>query len=343
MTVTVPPAPTVAPAAPIPPHFVQTAPGKPPLVLAHCGPDAEGWTAYHRGALRAALAHYGAVLVRGLGLRNQTQVAAVFRLIGGDLVTEREAFAQREALPGGLQSATPWPANQPMCMHHELSYASEVPSLMMFACLKAPSSGGATCVADGAAVLNALPRGLVQRFEHEGWVLVRNYNDEIGASVADTFGTDNRGAVEAYCRANAIEFQWQADGGLRTWQRRSPVVTHPGTGVRSWFNQIAFLNEWTMDRDVRDFLVDAYGPQGLPFTTLFGNGEPVGPGLVDLVGEVYNAHTMREPWRPGDLLLVDNLRCAHSREPFEGDREVLVGMAEPVRLPLPLRRPGSAA
>ena len=61
------------------------------------------------------------------------------------------------------------------------------------------------------------------------------------------------------------------------------------------------------------------------------------------MGEVYNAHTMREPWRPGDLLLVDNLRCAHSREPFEGDREVLVGMAEPVRLPLPLRRPGSAA
>ena len=86
-----------------------------------------------------------------------------------------------------------------------------------------------------------------------------------------------------------------------------------------------------MDRDVRDFLVEAYGPQGLPFTTLFGNGQPVGPDIVELIGEVYAAHTMREAWRPGDLLLVDNLRCAHSRDAFEGQREVLVGMAEPVR------------
>ena len=78
-----------------------------------------------------------------------------------------------------------------MCMHHELSYTLEVPSLMMFACLGA-EHGGATGVADAAAVLDALPRGLVERFEREGWVLARNYNDEIGASFADAFGTDDR-------------------------------------------------------------------------------------------------------------------------------------------------------
>jgi Taurine catabolism dioxygenase TauD, TfdA family len=41
---------------------------------------------------------------------------------------------------------------------------------------------------------------------------------------------------------------------------------------------------------------------------------------------------VREPWRDGDLLLVDNVRTAHSREPFTGPREVLVGLADPVRL-----------
>lgn len=323
---------------------VQTAPGKPPLLLADSGPDAQGWTAHHRGAIRGALAHYGALLVRGLGLRNHDQVAAVMRLIGGgNLIPEREAFAPRERFPSGIQSTTPWPANQQMCMHHEQSFASDVPGLMMFACLTAPTSGGATGVADGAAVLAALPRDLVERFEREGWVLARNYNDEIGASFADAFGTADHQAVEAYCRANAIEFQWQPDGGLRTWQRRSAIMTHQGTGRRSWFNQIAFLSEWTMDLDVREFLVDTYGPQGLPFTTLFGNGEPVGQGVVDLIADVYTAHTLREPWRPGDLLLVDNLRFAHSREPFEGNREVLVGMAEPLRPALPAPLPGRPA
>ncbi|MEV4920687.1 TauD/TfdA family dioxygenase, partial [Streptomyces tirandamycinicus] len=40
----------------------------------------------------------------------------------------------------------------------------------------------------------------------------------------------------------------------------------------------------------------------------------------------------REPWQPGDLMLVDNIRTAHSREPYEGPREILVGMADPQRL-----------
>ncbi|WP_214405586.1 TauD/TfdA family dioxygenase [Pseudonocardia lacus] len=320
------PAPTLA---------VQTAPGRPPLVLAAGAADPEGWAAYHRAALHGVLAQYGAVLVRGLGLRDPDQVGSVFRLIGGELMPEREAFAHRDVLPNGVHSSTKWPANQPMCMHHERSYASELPGMMMFACLAAPSAGGATGVADAAAVLDALPRGLVERFEREGWVLTRNYNEEIGASVADAFGTDDPGAVEAYCRANAISFQWQPDGGLRTWQRRSAVLRHAGSGRRCWFNQIAFLSEWTMERDVREFLVEMYGPQGLPFTTLFGNGEPIGPGIVELISEVYAAHTMREAWRPGDLMLVDNVRCAHSRDAYEGPRQVLVGMAAPVRLVSP--------
>ena len=37
-------------------------------------------------------------------------------------------------------------------------------------------------------------------------------------------------------------------------------------------------------------------------------------------------------WQAGDLLLVDNVRTAHSREPYEGPREMLAGLAEPVRL-----------
>jgi alpha-ketoglutarate-dependent taurine dioxygenase len=330
---------TNLPPRPASPLAVQTAPGRPPLVLAAGAADPEGWVAHHRGALHGVLAQYGAVLVRGLGLRAPAQVGSVFRLIGGELMTEREAFAHRDLFPGGVYSSTKWPSNQPMCMHHERSYAFEVPGMMLFACLTAPSAGGATGIADAAAVLDALPGGLVERFEREGWVLARNYNEEIGASVADAFGTDDPRAVEAYCRANAITFQWQPDGGLRTWQRRNAVVRHPGSGRRCWFNQIAFLNEWTMDRDVREFLVEMYGPQGLPFTTLFGNGEPIGPGIVELINEAYAARTMREAWQPGDLMLVDNLRCAHSRDAYEGQRQVLVGMAVPTRL----TSPGSTA
>ncbi|WP_433288980.1 TauD/TfdA family dioxygenase [Pseudonocardia sp. CA-142604] len=312
---------------------VDLRPGKPPMLRVEPTGDAPGWAAERRDALRAVVADHGSVLVRGLGLRDAAEVAAVFqRLTTTGLMTEREAFAARQVYSDGVYSSSKWPPNQPMCMHHELSYTFEFPGMMLFACLGAASAGGATGVADSPTVLNALPAALVQRFEQEGWLLTRTYNEDVGASYADAFGTDDRAAVESYCRANAIEFEWQPDGELRTRQRRSAVVRHPITGQRCWFNQIAFLNEWTMDPEVHEYLVDVYGADGLPFNTRFGNGDPISQDVVELLTGIYDAHTAREPWQAGDLMLVDNIRSAHSREAFEGPREVLVGMADAVRL-----------
>ncbi len=247
-------------------------------------------------------------------------------------MTEKEAFAGRRRYSEGVYSSSKWPPNQQMCMHHELSYRLEFPSVMLFACLIAPAEGGATPVADSAAVLQALPSELIERFERVGWLLIRNYNDEIGSSIEEAFGTADHGAVESYCRANAIQFEWQPDGGLRTWQRRSAVVHHPRTGQRCWFNQIAFLNEWTIDPEVREYLVDIYGADALPFNTRFGNGDAIGADVVQLINQVYEANTAREQWQGGDLMLVDNVRTAHGRERFDGPREVLVAMADPAPL-----------
>jgi len=294
--------------------------------------DAPSWAAEHRDALRAVVAEHGSVLVRGLGLRDAVEIGAVFQRLATGLMTEKEAFASRRTYSDGVYSSSKWPPNQPMCMHHELSYTLQFPGLMLFACLSAPTDGGATAVADSPTVLAALPTELIERFEREGWLLTRSYNDEIGASFAEAFGTQDRGAVESYCRANAIEFGWQPDGALRTRQRRSAVVRHPVTGQRCWFNQIAFLNEWTLDPEVREFLVDVYGADGLPFNTRFGNGDPIGEDVVQLLNSLYEANTAREPWQAGDLMLVDNVRTAHSRDPFTGPREVLVAMADAVRL-----------
>ncbi|MEU2715878.1 TauD/TfdA family dioxygenase [Streptomyces sp. NPDC007205] len=307
-------------------------PDRPALLCVDVPGDAPSWAAEHREALRAQVTEHGALVVRGLGLRDTDAVGAVFASLAGDLITEREAFAPREAHGPGLYSSTPWPDNQPMCMHHELSYRLQVPGLMLFACLTAPEQGGATGVADAEQVLAALPTGLAERFEREGWLLTRSYNDEIGASLEESFGTSDRAGIERYCRANGIDFTWLADGSLHTEQRRAAVVRHPVTGRRCWFNQIAFLNEWTLAPEVREYLVDVYGPDGLPFNTRYGDGSPIGEDVVELLNSTYEAHTRREPWQAGDLLLVDNIRTAHSREPFSGERQVLVGMGEPLRL-----------
>src|SRR2546427_1541252 len=154
---------------------VDVRPGKPPMLRVDATDDAPRWAAEHRDALRTLVAEHGSLLVRGLGLRDVAQTDAVFRRLGR-LMDEMEAFAPRRRYAPGVYSSSKWPPNQPMCMHHELSYALEFPGLMLFACLVAPSDGGATAVADSPTVLHALPTGLVERFERDGWLLIRNYN-----------------------------------------------------------------------------------------------------------------------------------------------------------------------
>src|SRR5215470_15482238 len=209
-------------------------PGKPAMLWAAAAGDAPRWAALHRDALRAAVALHGALLVRGLGLHDASGTEAVVGRLASPMA-EREAFAPRHRHSHGVYSSSKWPPSQPMCMHHELSYALEFPGLMLFACLVAPTDAGATPLADSPSVLRALPAGLVERFERLGWLLIRNYNEDIGASLAEAFGTEDRRAIESYCGANAIEFEWQPEGGLRTRQRRSAVVRHPLTGERCWF------------------------------------------------------------------------------------------------------------
>ena len=317
------------PPAPTRPALERQA-GHPAVVTIADGPDPLQWIGQHAEDLRTLLTEHGAVRVHGLGLQEPAEVSAVFRqLAPRGLMADREAFAVRQDFSERVYSSAPWPANQPMCMHHELSYALEFPGTLLLACLQAPAHGGATGVADAHAVLEALPEDLVRRFETEGWLLTRSFNEDIGASVHEAFGVTDRAAVERYCLLNRIEADWQPDGELRTRQRRPAVVRHPVTGERCWFNQVAFLNEWTIAPEVREYLVDVYGPDGLPFNTRYGNGEPIGEDVVALLNEVYEAHTVRVPWQDGDLLLIDNVRMAHSREAYQGQREILVGMADP--------------
>src|SRR5881296_2167736 len=127
----------------IAPLNVDVQPGKLPTLRADATDDASRWAAEHRDGLRAAVVEHGSLLVRGLGLRDAAQTEAVFRALGS-LMTEKEAFAARRRYSAGVYSSSKWPPNQPMCMHHELSYGLEFPSLVLFACLTAPAKGGAT-------------------------------------------------------------------------------------------------------------------------------------------------------------------------------------------------------
>jgi alpha-ketoglutarate-dependent taurine dioxygenase len=305
--------------------------------------DGLSWVESHATEIRDVLARDGALWLRGFGLRAAGDLSAVSRVLGIEPMVEREGFTRRDRLADGVYSGSVWPPDQPICHHHELSYVRHVPRTLVLGCLTAASAGGWTGLVDAEEMLAALPTDLVIRFEREGWLLTRSYRAGAGLPWQEAFGSADRSVVESYCAATGIHVSWQPDGGLRTTQRRPAVIAHPLTGRRCWVNQVAFLNEWTMEPAVREYLVDEFGPDGLPFKTFFGDGAPIDKGTVALINAQYERLSRPVRWGSGDVLLLDNLRTAHSREPFDGRREMALVLADPIRLaePNPLPSNGS--
>lgn len=314
---------------------VRREPGKTPLL--RVAPmrditDAVQWMVDTLPAIRAELLHSGCLLIRGLPVASTADFATIRDILLAQPAGYREKATPRSDYGHGVFSSTDLPATQPIRLHNENSYTLEFPGLLLFGCLVAPDEGGATTVGDMRMALRLLPPALRERFTEMGWLLVRNYSEMAGLPWRTSFATDDRTVVEAYCRDNMVSYEWLPDGSLRTRQRRSAVISHPVTGERVWFNHIAFWNKWTLDAEIREILLDTFGEDGLPFGTYYGDGTALREQDAAALNHSYDQVTMRESWRPGDLMLVDNILCAHGRESFRGNRKIVVSMGDPVAL-----------
>ncbi|MEU1818958.1 TauD/TfdA family dioxygenase [Streptomyces roseifaciens] len=294
--------------------------------------DACTWLASVAAELRARLHEHGALYLRGLPLTGVEDFAKVRDILLPRRTPYREKATPRSDFGDDVYSSTDLPPAQAIRMHNENSYTLTFPGLLMFACLTAPEEGGATPVADVREVLRRMPAGLVARMRSAGWVLNRHYSEHISASWQSAFATEDRADVEKYCTDNLIGWEWGDDGGLRTGQLRPGIVRHPGTGDEVWFNHLAFWSSWSLDDELRETLLDEFGASGLPFETGFGDGLPFTRRELDEINAAYEAATVRRTWRAGDLMLVDNILTSHGRDPFRGDRKIVVAMGEPVEL-----------
>ena len=79
---------------------------------------------------------------------------------------------------------------------------------------------------------------------------------------------------------------------------------------------------------MRNALLQEFGQYDLPSNTFFGDGEVIESDVMDEIREAFERETVMFPWQRGDLLALDNMLVAHGRTPYEGPRQILVGMAQ---------------
>jgi alpha-ketoglutarate-dependent taurine dioxygenase len=270
----------------------------------------------------------GAVLFRGFGVDTASKFDDFSRCISADLRGFSEESSPRSNVFGSVYTSTDYPKQYPIQFHNEYSYSNEWPGKLYFCCIVPPTRGGATPIADSRRILVRISPTTRDRFIKKKVLYVRNFMQGVGVSWQKAFQTDDRATVERYCQSVGIELQWRTSDQLTTRQTGTATLVHPKTGEEVWFNHAFLFNVRALEPvALREYLL-SQPEEDLSTHTYYGDGTPIEPETIEEIRTAYRHESRRFDWKKGDVLLIDNMLTAHAREPFAGERKIVVIMAE---------------
>lgn len=305
----------------------------PLLVQAEDAADARGlisWYQDHQDELDAGLLEHGAILFRGFHVETPAAFARVTRAISSGLKECSEENVPRTKLTSGVYTSTEYPAEYFLSMHSEYSYSKHFPRRLYFCSITAAQEGGATPLADNREVMRVLDPEIIAAFKNKRVKYLRNLHggQGFGLSWQTAFQTSDKAEVEAYCLESEIELTWKDDGGVRLSQTLDGIIAHPQTGEDIWFNQAPQFHPSDYPPEIHQSLLASYNDgEDLPQNVCFGDDTPIPVEMLDTVRETMKGKAISFPWQEGDLLMLDNVRISHGREPFKGPRKTLVAMS----------------
>lgn len=292
------------------------------------GVDLAVWLCAHRGEVETHLLSHGAMLFRGFAVDGAGEFGTVARALASGLLDYLERAAPRQEVAPQVFTSTELAADQWIPLHHEMSYSHNWPGRLYFYCDMPAEAGGATPLASERVVSPGIPTEIRKRFQRNGVLYIRNYGPTLDLPWQEVFQTTDRSQVEAYCRESGATWTWVGADGLRTRSLRHAVVRHPATGEQVWFNHAHIFHSSNLPADVSAALLSELGSEGMPRNAFYGDGTPIDDEVAEMIRQLYRKATITFPWRRGDVLVVDNVQTAHGREPFQGQRRILVAMSD---------------
>jgi len=288
--------------------------------------DLADWSYAHSDQLETLAGRHPVILLRGFDLGDEDGFGRVRDVLVPKPAEYLYRSTPRSMVTEGIMTATEYPASEEIPQHCENAYQRDWPMRLLFCCLVTPETGGQTSVSDVAKVTARLDETDLDLVEELGIRYIRNYHTGFDLDWRTVFQTEKASEVEEFCARNDISFEWVEDGQLRTSQVCQGTARHPANAERLWFNQAQLFHPSALGDDMMEDMLEIFGADGLPRDARLGDGSPIPPRLLDNARAAFAAETREFDWCAGDVMIVDNMRAAHGRRPFTGDRRVLVSM-----------------
>jgi alpha-ketoglutarate-dependent taurine dioxygenase len=301
------------------------------------------WLSDHRVDLDALLLQHGGIVFRGSPIASSVEFSQFAELLGPYVGDYSGGASARSKIVGNVMEATRLAKEIKIPLHQEMCYLRNYPGRIAFYCVTPAAKGGETIVADMRRFTRELPDSIRRKLESTGISVVRNFaapaqdGSEETADHPDqrswkfAFYTDTRDAVEATCADKGMEAIWNDDGSLTVRNTYAAFTPHPVTGEMIYRN-VAHVDPGAGFSanlpDARRAHIEAMlARQALRTGYYYGDGSLVSSVESAQLRSLFDQLELSWQWRPGDIMLLDNLLTAHGRNSFEGEvRDVQVAL-----------------
>lgn len=285
----------------------------------------------NKAEIDAKLIKHGALKFRGVQIASVESFQEITNAISSKFLSYIDGNSPRTKITGTVYTSTEYDNTQRITMHNELSYSAKWPGKLFFTCIQPSETGGETLLADSREILAQMNQSIVDEIRAKGVTYIRNLHGGMGMgpSWQDTFETKDASQVEQYCKEYRMDYEWLEDDMLKIRQHGKGIMPHRSTGEELWFNQLDQFHPLHIGEELLEALSTLYdSPDSFPMYVTFGDGQPIPDEMVQEIMTTIDKVIVSPVWQKNELLIVDNEMVSHGRNPFTGDRKVLVAMCE---------------
>ncbi|XP_066910285.1 dapdiamide synthesis protein DdaC-like [Clytia hemisphaerica] len=275
-----------------------------------------------------------AVLIKNLPITKTDHFHDFMKGCDYQPMTYESGSAYRASVNDLVYSASDEPPEFSIEPHNEMSYLSQFPQKIIFCCLSKASFGGESPIVFNRDLIKQLDSNIFDKFRTKGIRYSRNLKHQNNTNYItwqNTFFTDNKKEAENKMENQGFEWKWKSNGDVTIWYQLPAFFTQPHSGEEIWFNQ-ATANHCTYYKSHPMFEgKEDLPPSEYPYHCCYGDGEEIEDDVIDHIRSVMWRNAMSLALFPGDVLILDNLLCQHSRIGYEGgERKVVVFLGEPI-------------
>ncbi|KAJ0569764.1 putative TauD/TfdA-like domain, taurine dioxygenase TauD-like superfamily [Helianthus annuus] len=276
--------------------------------------------------LESLLKKSGAILFRGFPVSSPSDFNNVVEAFGFPEALYVGGRAPRTKVVGRIYTANESPMDKRIPFHHEMNYVPDFPSKLFFFCEEEPGEGGETPIVLSNVIYEKMKEKqpeFVGKLEKHGVKYTTVAGDEdhpsaiAGRGWKSTYMTHDKKVAEERAAKLGTKLEWMGNVVKMIIGPMPAIKYDEERRIKTWFNNL------TGPVNGDDKVFDQATCVDL------GNGELVPNDAMEDCVRFLEEECVVIPWKKGDIMLVDNLKVLHSRQPLlKPPRRILVALCK---------------